>query len=366
MPKKLFLGQASHYTIKEWLAHTFAIGTKKSVKNLQDFLMQKYQAKQVVLTKNGRSALAIALKSALPKNSEIIINSFTCYAVIEAVKAAGMKPVFADINKETLHFDVETLKVAFSKCPTAKALIVQNTMGIPVDIKSIENFANRHQLKIFEDLAHCTGIKYSDGREAGTVGTAAALSFGKEKSIDTITGGALIINDASISEIPAPSISPKISDVLRARFYPIFGATYRTLSHIKLERLWMSFLIKTHQVERSADSRLNPNERPPKFIAKLALKQFKKLPQNRQPIRTFKFVNDREKVIEKLRQNGFYFDGFWFETPIAPERYFKKVNFSADDCPVATEVAKTIINLPTHYKKSNLKEALNIIKEFEK
>lgn len=365
MPKHFFLGQASHYTRAEVLAHTFSIGTAKSSRKLREFLTKKYQAKQVALTRNGRSALALALKAALPKNSEVIVNGFTCYAVLEAVKAAGMKPVFADIDTTTIHFNVKTLADTLEKHPDAEAMIIQNTFGITVDITAIEKFARQHNLKIFEDLAHCTGMLYQDGRMVGTVGVAAAMSFGKEKSIDTITGGALIVNDENL-KIQAPTNRPKFGDSMRARFYPLFGAIYRTLSYIKLESVWMSFLIKTHQVERSANSRLDITERPAHFVAKRALKLFRKLPQNRPPIRQFVLVNFRDKALATLKEHGYYFDGFWFETPIAPERFYKLANFPEDECPVATMVAKSIINFPTHYSKSQLKLARKLIKEFEK
>lgn len=365
MSKRLFLGQASHFTRKERLAHTFSFGLPKDSKNLKKYLAKRYNVpeNQVLLTKNGRSALAIALKSELNQGDEVIINGFTCYAVIESLKAANLKPVFADINPKTAHFDAETLKNALKLHKNAKAIIIQNTYGIPVNIKEIEKVAKENNLKIFEDLAHCVGVKYEDGHEAGTIGVAAALSFGKEKSIDSITGGALIMNIEARTNLPKKMKAPRFSEVFRARFYPLFGAIYRGLSRIKLETPWMAFLIKTHQVERSANSKLEMDRRPPHFITKTALKQFKNLPKNRQPIREFILVENRDKILTDLKRHGYNFDGPWFETPIAPARFYKKANFPENECPNAVEFAKKVINLPTHYKKENLKPALNLIKE---
>lgn len=365
MPKKLFLGQASHFTRKERLAHTFSFGLPKDSKNLKKYLAKRYDVPetQVLLTKNGRSALAIALKSELEPGDEVIINGFTCYAVIESLKAANLKPVFADINEKTAHFDAKTLENALKLHKNAKAVIIQNTYGIPVDIKSIEKVAKENNLKIFEDLAHCVGVKYEDGREVGTVGIASALSFGKEKSIDSIIGGALIFNIGARKNLPKKMKAPRLSDMFRARFYPLFGAIYRGLSHINLETPWMAFLIKTHQVERSANSKLEINRRPPHFVAKTALKQFKKLPKNRQPIRKFMLVENRDEILKKLKEHGYNFDGPWFETPIAPARFYKKANFPENECKNAVEFAKKVINLPTHYKQEDLKPALKLIEE---
>ena len=65
-----------------------------------------------------------------------------------------------------------------------------------------------------------------------------------------------------------------------------------------------------------------------------------------------------------LKKSGFYFDGFWYEKPVSPERYYSKVNFPEVECPVATEVAAQIINFPTYYKKSELEKAVKNIKPY--
>lgn len=362
--KHYFLGRAANYSCRQIWSQLFAFGTPNDSLKLRQALATRYQATldNVALTKNGRSALAIALQTIFKSGDEIIVNGFTCYAVIEAVKAAGLKPIFADINRETLHFDTTTLqKVITAK---TKGIIIQNTLGIPVDIVALEEFAAQHHFQIIEDLAHCAGIKYPDGREAGTVGAATILSFGKDKSIDTISGGAVILRNSCSKPITARSKAPKLSDSLRARFYPLFGATYRMLTHIKLANPYMALLLKLRWVERSADNSLDLTRRPTHWQTKLALKQLKNL-QNR-PLRTFYLVNNREAVLSKLLEAGYYFDSFWYETPVAPARYYSKVDFPETTYPVATEVAKTIINLPNYYTKTEMKNAIKIIKEASK
>lgn len=365
MHKKFFLGQASHFKTKEWLSHTFRFGKKSDYYKLQDCLAKKFNVEEenVIITKNGRTALAIALKNTLPPKSEVIINGFTCYAVVEALRAANMHPVYADIDKKTLNFNEETLSTALERHPNAKAIIIQNTLGITVDIEKIEKLVKKQGLLIFEDLAHCANSEYNDGRKVGTIGTASALSFGKEKSIDSITGGALIFNKNPENEITIPKRRPNFTSTYRARFYPLFCSIYRKLAYIKLEKLWMGFLLKTHQIERSANSKLDINERPPYFALKTATKQLQKKTTKKQ-IRKFYLVKNRDEVLKKLKKKGYFLDGFWFETPIAPERFYKRTNFPEDECKNSVEVSRTIINLP-NIKAEKLKEAEKIIKEFE-
>ena len=337
----------------------FVHGSKHDLNHLKIYLEERYQG-EAMLTKNGRSALALALKGYFDKGDKVIVNGFTCYAVFEAVKAAGLMPVFADISKEDLNFTVETLsKVADG----AKGIIVQNTLGNPVDIEAIEKFAKERGLLIIEDLAHSAGINYKDGREAGTVGVATALSFGKDKSIDTISGGAVIFRAPRKHEIQAPTKAPKKSDNFRARFYPMAGAMCRGLSYVHLGGVVMKLFLKLKMVEKSADNRLDLIVRPAKFEAKLALEQLKEL-KNEPPLREFYLVRSRGEVLKKLKKAGYYFDGFWYEKPISPARYYSKVHFPEADCPNAVVVAETIINFPTHYKKAELEAARKIVKEY--
>ena len=361
--KHHFLGLAANYSRKERLAHTFAVGRKKDCQELSEFLRQKYEG-EAILTKNGRSALALALKAYFEPGDAVIVNGFTCYAVYEAIKAAHLTPVWADISSEDLNYNATTLgRLEISK--NVKGIIVQNSLGNPVDVATVEKFAKKHNLTIIEDLAHSAGVKYPDGREAGTVGAAAAFSFGKDKAIDTISGGAVVLRYPHKNVIKAPSKLPKISDTLRARFYPLFGAVAQSLSYIHLSGAWMRALVKIHWVEKSADNTLDLDRKIAKFEAKLALRQFKALKKSgEKPLREFCLVRDRKEVLKKLQKSGYYFGGVWYEKPVSPERYYKKVHFPENECPVAVEVAEKIINYPTFYSKKDLKKAHEIVAEY--
>ncbi|MBR3179998.1 DegT/DnrJ/EryC1/StrS family aminotransferase [Candidatus Saccharibacteria bacterium] len=346
-----FLGLAAHFSRRDRLRQLFTIGKKSDYVALEKYLTHRYSGQRTILTKNGRSALTLALQSYFEPGDKIIVNGFTCYAVYEAVKAAGLEPVFADIDKTTLNFN---------SLPNADGIIVQNSLGNTIDIKPIENSG----LIIIEDLAHCAGRHYPDGREVGTVGAATAFSFGKDKSIDTVSGGAVVLRKNPKNYVKNPSKHPKLSDHLRARFYPTFGAMTRALAHIHLGGPLMRALVKIHFVEKSADSKLSLERKPSKFQAKLALAQFKNLRGNSKNLREFYLVNNRDEVLQKLKRAGYHFAGFWYEKPVSPERYYKKVHFPEKSCPNATFVAAHIINFPNYYTDDELKPAYEIIKPY--
>ena len=361
-----FLGTAAG--VKHVFRHLFARGSEKDCQELTDFLSKKYGG-EAILTKNGRSALTIALKTYLQARDAVLINGFTCHAVVEAVKAAGMVPVYADISPKDLNFTAETLEAAYRKAEIKpKCVVIQNTLGNHVDIASVENFAKRHEMVIIEDLAHCAGVKYADLREVGTVGDATVLSFGKEKSIDTVSGGAVILRELNYKVKGAPNILPqnpaRKADNARARFYPLLGKIYRGLSYVKLNGAFMRMLLKLKWVEKSADSELDVSRRIGCFEAKLALPQLKKMRAGGQPsLRRFYLLDNRDEVLAELRKAGYYFDGFWYEKPVSPERYYKEAHFPETECPMAVAVSQRIINFPMYYTAAELAPAERIVRE---
>lgn len=363
-----FLGQAANYRgLKTW-KHFFAFGTENDSDELRAFLAAHYGTTRdrVALYHNGRSALAVAMKKLLPQGSEVVITALTCSAVVRAVKAAKCTPVYADIDLETLHFGAKELVKVLKKHRRVAAVIVQNSLGIPCDIKNIEEICKRKDLILIEDLAHCTGVFYPDGREVGTVGRVACLSFGKGKSIDTISGGAVVFRGDEDDPVKQPEKRPKLGESMRDRWYPFFAAQIRILYYIGLGKLLTAFLIKIGCIERSADSRLATNTRLTHWQAKLALRQLKSLPRNgREPIRDFYLVKHRKELLRKLEKYGYVFNDIWYDVPVAPLRDYKKLRFPEEDCPVAVAVSKHIINIPTHYEKSELVTAYKIIKEYK-
>lgn len=362
--KRFFLGMAAEYRARKRTArHIFTRGRKQDIEDLAQFLGEHYGG-TAYTCKNGRSGLALALKAYFKKGEKVLVNGFTCYAVYEAVKAAGLTPVFIDISREDLNFDMKALEKT-AKNSGASGIIVQNSLGNPVDIKKVEQLAEKYHLTIIEDLAHSVGVRYPDGREAGTVGAATAFSFGKDKSVDTINGGAVVFREEMKYKVEMPRERARASDTLRARFYPMFGAMCRGLAGIHLGGVLMKLLVKIHWVEKSADNRLDMTRQISRFEARLALAQLKDLKRSGEPpIREFCLVNNREEVLEKLKKAGYYFDSIWYKKPVAPERYYKKVHFDEAECPTSAYIAEHIINLPTYYSQRDLKRAREIIKPY--
>lgn len=406
----IFLGQASNYRGRRVWRHLFAHGSAADSRRLRQALARRYGATtlaDVQLYHTGRSALAAAIQSLVPAGSPVIVPGLTCIAVIRAIKAAGCTPVYVDIDPATLQYDLaalaRTLKQLSTPRPTpAKPLqldksdkvcytgivMAQNTLGRSLAMGKIQPLADAAHFAIVEDLAHSAGRFYPDGREIGTVGAAAVLSFGKGKSIDTIEGGAAILRRTAFpvaqphvtsksatpqsfaaSSTPAaplqplaqPTTQPRRSDQLRDRWYPVFGWLARGFYHLGLGRFFLGALHRLHWLARSADAVLDPDQVLPDWQAKLALAQLSTLPAT--PLREHYFVQDRPAVLQSLARAGYQLAEIWYDTPVSPARYAAEAAFPTKACPQTVWVAAHIVNLPTWYPETKLSPARALIQQ---
>lgn len=404
----IFLGQASNYRGRRIWRHLFAHGSAADSRRLRQTLARRYGATtltDVQLYHTGRSALAAAIQSLVPAGSPVIVPGLTCIAVIRAIKAAGCTPVYVDIDPATLQYDLTALartlkQLSASRLAPVKPLqldkydkvcytgiiMAQNTLGRSLAMGKIQPLADAAHFAIVEDLAHCAGRFYPDGREIGTVGAAAVLSFGKGKSIDTIEGGAAILRRTAfpvaqshvtskssatkhststpatpLQPLAQPTTQPRRSDQLRDRWYPVFGWLARGLYHLGLGRFFLGALHRLHWLARSADAVLDPDQALPDWQAKLALAQLSTLPAT--PLREHYFVQNRPAVLQSLARAGYQLTEIWYDTPVSPARYAAEAAFPTKACPQTAWVAAHIVNLPTWYPETKLAPARALIQQ---
>ena len=122
--------------------------------------------------------------------------------------------------------------------------------------------------------------------------------------------------------------------------------------------------MKTHQIQKSADAKLDNSIRLTHWQAKLALRDLKKI-KHRTPLRRFYFVENREELLEKLTAAGFIMDDIWYSSPVSPERYYNQANFNEKACPNAVFAAEHLINLPNWLNIFELAEARHLINQYE-
>lgn len=371
----LFQSIGAHYSYGVAFRHFFTIGDKRSARALEVALAKRY-AGEVTLYSKGRAALAEAIRIATGGSGKVAVSGLTCYSVIQAVEAAGCTPVYVDIRTSDLHFGPSELEDSFAKHNDIAAVVVQNMLGIPCDITGIEKVATAHRALLIEDLAHSAGAQYSDGREVGTVGDITMLSFGRDKAIDTVNGGALIVRRPELIVQMRPAThQPSFAVQLRDRLYPLLAWHVRALSRVKLGLPLLALASKLKLTTRSADGDVDVTVALPGWQAKRALQELSAVEQRTTlrrekgnlytdalrrympesvlndgtvPIRVPLLVNNRAAVLAALKSQQFFIQDTWYDVPVSPVRFYHKVNYVEEDCPVAVEVAKRIVNLPTH------------------
>ncbi|WP_445475045.1 UDP-4-amino-4,6-dideoxy-N-acetyl-beta-L-altrosamine transaminase [Methanococcoides methylutens] len=154
--------------------------------------------KYAIAVNSGTSALDIAVGSlGLPKGSEIITTPFTFAATSNCLLYNHLKPVFADIKKDTRNIDPEDIRRKIT--PKTKAIIYVDFAGHPCDINEIKEIARGHDLRLIEDASHAFGASYH-GKKIGNFADLTVFSFHPVKPITTGEGGAVVTDNPELAE----------------------------------------------------------------------------------------------------------------------------------------------------------------------
>lgn len=165
---------------------TEADETKRFEKMIADFTGSKYCS---VVT-NGTVSLYLALKAlGIGEGDEVIVPDMTMVASPNAVIMANAKPIFVDIEKDTLCLSLDEVKKNISK--KTKAIMVVAFNGRAPDMNRVLTIAKDNNLFVIEDAAQALG-SYFRGKHLGTFGDIGSFSFSTPKVITTAQGGALV------------------------------------------------------------------------------------------------------------------------------------------------------------------------------
>lgn len=144
---------------------------------------------------SGTSALHLAVKLAGVKPGDIVLCSdLTFSATVNPVSYENGVQVFIDSERETWNMDPRALEEGLKKYPHCKTVLAANLYGIPAKLDEIKAICDAHGATLIEDAAESLSATYK-GRQTGTFGKYAALSFNGNKIITTSGGGALLSDD---------------------------------------------------------------------------------------------------------------------------------------------------------------------------
>jgi len=178
------------------------------------WLEQYSHSEKVLLTHSCTAALELsALLLDIQPGDEVIMPSYTFVSTANAFVLRGGIPVFVDIREDTLNLDERLIEAAIT--PRTKAIVAVHYAGVACEMDTIMEIARRHGLHVVEDAAQGVMSSYK-GRALGSIGDLGAYSFHETKNVISGEGGALLVNDPSMS-LRAEIIREKGTD--RSRFF---------------------------------------------------------------------------------------------------------------------------------------------------
>lgn len=174
---------------RNWITNHGPLANELELK-LKEFLGTPH----LLFLNNGTIALQIAIK-ALDLKEEIITTPFSYVATTSSIVWEGCTPVFVDIDNDTFNIDAAKIEAAIT--PKTTAILATHVFGNPCDIEAIMSIANRYQLKVIYDAAHCFGATYK-GKSVFNYGNISTVSFHATKLFHTGEGGAVFSPEASL------------------------------------------------------------------------------------------------------------------------------------------------------------------------
>jgi dTDP-4-amino-4,6-dideoxygalactose transaminase len=162
------------------------IGFGKKVDEFEKKLCEIRKFSNFVMLDSGSNALYMALiLLKLPSGSEVVLPAFTWVACANAVVLAGLKPVFADVEINTMNVSAKTIKKVITK--KTSCIMVVHFAGLPVDMDPIMDFG----IPVIEDAAHAIYSNYK-GKPCGSIGDIGVFSFDSVKNLAVGEGGGIV------------------------------------------------------------------------------------------------------------------------------------------------------------------------------
>ncbi|MGA9364072.1 MAG: DegT/DnrJ/EryC1/StrS family aminotransferase [Bacteroidota bacterium] len=171
------------------------VGLGPRTKEFEDGFAEYAGVKYAVALNSCTAALHLAMKVMAIEDGEVITTPMTFVSTNHAILYNNAKPVFCDIEPDTLNIDASKIEELVTE--KTKAIIVMHYGGYACDVDPILDIAKRHNLKVIEDAAHGCGGEYK-GRKLGSLGDIGCFSFHAVKNLATGEGGMITTDDPEV------------------------------------------------------------------------------------------------------------------------------------------------------------------------
>jgi dTDP-4-amino-4,6-dideoxygalactose transaminase len=360
-----FFGKEEVTKISEVLDSRW-LGLGATVKEFEDKASTFLNAPRFLAINTGTTALHLALRaSGIGNGDEVIVPSLTFVAGPQAIVAAGAKPVFCDVDKNTLNIDITDVEKLIT--PQTKAIMPVHYRGLACDMDGLLAIANKHKLVIIEDAAHAFGSKYK-GKPIGSFGHVTCFSFDPIKNVTCGEGGGIVFQDAGAHELAVKMRILGIDKDTWARyqnkrswFYDVTNEGYRYHMPNFCAAIGVVQLARFQEMnsKRVAICKRYDNELK-------TLKRIKLFPMNYDETAPFMYIvyaDDRNNFMEFMSSKGIGTGVHYI-----PSHTFSFFNKCRKSELTATEwLAEGITTIPLYYEMqdNDLDKIISSIKEYD-
>lgn len=314
---------------------------------LEELLASYLGVKYAIGVSSGTEALYLILKALdLPKNSYILVPSFTFIASAEVILKAGQIPYFVDIEENTFNLSLNSLKEAYQRLTKKRkkisGVLAVSLFGIPANLEEIELFCKEKGLILIEDICQAFGAQIGE-KKVGTFGIASATSFYPTKPLSAFGDAGMVFTNEESLALKIKIL--KEHGQTKPYFYEYHGENGR------IDEIQCAILkVKFKYFEKELELR--------KKIAEKYMKELKELEPNLKlpylpsgykssyalfTIRTPK----REALRNFLKQNGIE-TGVYYFLPLHLQPVFKDLGFKKGDLPFCEKASEEVLSLPIY------------------
>ena len=208
-----FIGNEKRY-LNDAIDSTFVSSVGKYVDRVEEEIVQITQAKYAIAVVNGTNGLHLALYAlGVQRGDEVITQALSFVATANAISYCGAKPIFIDVQKDTLGMSPKSLQKfleqnaikkdgkLFNKITNnqIKVVLPMHTFGHPCKIDEIKEICSEWNLELIEDAAESLGSFYKK-KHTGTFGRAGVFSFNGNKIVTSGGGGVIVTDDEALAK----------------------------------------------------------------------------------------------------------------------------------------------------------------------
>lgn len=303
----------------------------------------------------GTDALFLALKAlGLKRGDEVITTPFTFFATVEAICYTGARPVFVDIEPDTMNIDPSKIEEKITR--KTKAILPVHIFGHPADMGGIMRIANKYDLKVVEDCAQSFGATV-DSRMTGGIGDAGCFSFYPSKNLGAVGDAGLVtLKDQAVADTIRMIRNHGSSKTYR---HDIIGVNSR-LDEIQAAIL----LVKFKYIDE-----YNERRRQKADLYRALLGDSIQCPVERQGCRhvyhQFTILSpNRDRIQQVLKGEGVS-SMIYYPVPMHLQKALRKLKYKKGDLPVAERVADEVLSLPIcpELESSDIERIASIIRK---